>query len=36
MNRRTEVYVEELDGKKLEEAPKVASGASSGGAKTTN
>lgn len=36
MNRRTEYYVEELDGKKVEEAPKVASGASSGGGKTTN
>jgi OOP family OmpA-OmpF porin len=36
MNRRTEYYVEELDGKKVDEAAKVASGASSGGGKTTN
>jgi outer membrane protein OmpA-like peptidoglycan-associated protein len=36
MNRRTEYYVEELDGKKVDEAAKVASVASSGGGKTTN
>jgi OmpA-OmpF porin, OOP family len=34
-NRRTEYYVEELDGKKVEEQPKVASGTASGG-KTSN
>ena len=37
MNRRTEYYVEELDGKKVDEAsPKVASGTSSSSGKTAN
>jgi outer membrane protein OmpA-like peptidoglycan-associated protein len=35
MNRRTEYYVEELDGKKVDDSQKVASGGSVGG-RTTN
>ena len=35
MNRRTEYYVEELDGKRVDDSQKVASGAAAGG-KTTN
>ena len=35
MNRRTEYYVEELDGKKVDDTPKIASGGAVSG-KTTN
>jgi OOP family OmpA-OmpF porin len=35
-NRRTEYYVEELDGKKVSEQPQVAASGTSSGGKTTN